>query len=78
MEETFSQVWQELGSKLLPLAIKGVSKVAPALATGAANALGRNRIKKTDWTRYFNSKKSFSHFFLPLLSEFTQGTNRSN
>ena len=29
-----------LGSKLLPYAIKGVSKVAPALATGAATALG--------------------------------------
>ena len=35
-----------LGAKLLPLAIKGVSKVAPALATGAATALGDIGIKK--------------------------------
>ena len=35
-----------LGAKLLPYAIKGVSKVAPALATGAASALGDIGIKK--------------------------------
>ena len=35
-----------IGAKLLPFAIKGVSKVAPALATGAASALGDLGIKK--------------------------------
>ena len=35
-----------LGAKLLPYAIKGVSKVAPALATGAASALGEIGSKK--------------------------------
>ena len=36
----------KLGSKLLPYAIKGVSKVASAIATGAATALGDLGIKK--------------------------------
>ena len=48
-----------LGSKLLPYAMKGVSKVAPAIATGAASALGELGLKKTIWKRYFNSKKIF-------------------
>ena len=47
------------GVKLIPYAIKGVSKVAPALATGAATALGDIGIKKTVWKRDYNSKKIF-------------------
>ena len=35
-----------LGAKLLPFAMRGVSKVAPALATGAASALGEIGINK--------------------------------
>ena len=35
-----------LGAKLLPYAMRGVSKVAPALATGAASALGEIGLKK--------------------------------
>ena len=35
-----------LGARFLPYAIKGVSKVAPALATGAASALGEIGLKK--------------------------------
>ena len=35
-----------LGTKVLPYAIKGVSKVAPALATGAATALGEIGLNK--------------------------------
>ena len=35
-----------LGAKLLPYAMRGVSKVAPALATGAASALGEVGLKK--------------------------------
>ena len=35
-----------LGAKVLPYAIKGVSKAAPALATGAVSALGSLGIDK--------------------------------
>ena len=35
-----------IGAKVLPYAIKGISKVAPALATGAASALGTIGIDK--------------------------------
>ena len=35
-----------LGARFLPYAIKGVSKLAPALATGAASALGEIGLKK--------------------------------
>ena len=35
-----------LGAKVLPFAIKGISKVAPALATGAATALGEIGLNK--------------------------------
>ena len=35
-----------LGAKLLPFAMRGVSKVAPALTTGAASALGEIGINK--------------------------------
>ena len=48
-----------LGSKVLPYAIKGISKVAPAVATGAATALGDLGMKKTIWKRDYNSKKIF-------------------
>ena len=54
-----------IGAKLLPLAVKGVSKVAPALAYWSCKCTGRNRIKKTVWTRYSNSKKVF-----PISSSF--------
>ena len=35
-----------IGAKVLPYAIKGISKVAPALATGAATALGEIGLNK--------------------------------
>ena len=35
-----------LGAKVLPYAIKGISKAAPALATGAATALGEIGLNK--------------------------------
>ena len=53
-----------LGARFLPYAIKGISKVAPALATGAASALGDIGIKKTIWKRCsfgYNSKKIFTN-----------------
>ena len=44
-----------LGARVLPYAIQGISKVAPAFATGAASALGDIGIKKTIWKRYYNT-----------------------
>ena len=60
-----------LGAKLLPLAVKGVSKVAPALATGAANALGEIGLKKL-FGRGIPIPKKFFPFLPPFASEFTQ------
>ena len=59
-----------IGSKLLPLAIKGVSKVAPALATGAANALGEIGLKKL-FGRGIPIPKKFFPFLPPIANEFT-------
>ena len=56
-----------LGSKLLPYAIKGVSKVAPAIATGAATALGDIGIKKLFGKGITIPKKFFP--FLPDIAE---------
>ena len=63
-----------LGSKLLPYAIKGVSKVAPALATGAASALGDIGIKKLFGKGLPNIPiaKRFFPFLPPFAREFTQ------
>ena len=60
-----------LGSKLLPLAVKGVSKVAPAIATGAANALGEIGLKKL-FGKGISIPKKFFPFLPPFANEFTQ------
>ena len=60
-----------LGSKLLPFAIKGVSKVAPALATGAATALGDIGIKKL-FGRGITIPKRFFPMLPPFSKEFTK------
>ena len=60
-----------LGSKLLPLAVKGVSKVAPALATGAANALGEIGLKKL-FGRGISIPKRFFPSLPPFAKEFTK------
>ena len=49
-----------LGAKVLPYAIKGVSKAAPALATGAVSALGRLGIDKIFGKGIDIQKKFFS------------------
>ena len=59
-----------LGSKLLPFAIKGVSKVAPAIATGAANALGEIGLKKL-FGKGISIPKRFFPFLPPFANEFT-------
>ena len=60
-----------LGSKLFPFAVKGVSKVAPAIATGAANALGETGLKKL-FGRGISIPKRFFRFLPPFANEFTQ------
>ena len=61
-----------LGSKLLPLATKAVSKVAPAIATGAATALGEIGLKKL-FGKGISIPKRFFPFLPPYANEFTQG-----
>ena len=60
-----------LGAKLLPFAMRGVSKVAPALATGAASALGEIGLKKL-FGRGITIPKKFLPMLPPFAKEFTQ------
>ena len=60
-----------LGSKLLPLAVKGVSKVAPAIATGAATALGEIGLKKL-FGKGITIPKRFFPLLPPFANEFTK------
>ena len=60
-----------LGTKLLPLAVKGVSKVAPAIATGAATALGEIGLKKL-FGKGITIPKKFFPFLPPFENEFTK------
>ena len=62
----------KIGAKLLPLAVKGVSKVAPALATGAATALGDLGIKKL-----FGKGISIPKKFFPMLHQIEKELNKS-
>ena len=63
-----------LGAKLLPYAIKGVSKVAPALATGAASALGEIGLKKLfgKGVPSVTIPKRFLSMLPPFAREFTK------
>ena len=60
-----------LGTKLLPLAMKGVSKAAPAIATGAATALGEIGLKKL-FGKGITIPKKFFPFLPPIEEEFTK------
>ena len=60
-----------IGAKLLPLATKAVSKVAPAIATGAASALGEIGLKKL-FGKGISIPKKFFPFLPPFASEFTK------
>ena len=60
-----------LGSKVLPFAIKGISKVAPALATGAATALGDIGIKKL-FGKGITIPRKFFPMLPPFVEEFTK------
>ena len=56
-----------IGAKLLPYAIKGVSKVAPAIATGAATALGDIGLKKL-----FGKGITIPKKFFPMLAQIAE------
>ena len=60
-----------LGSKRLPFAIKGVSKVAPEIAKGAATALGEIGLKKL-FGKGITIPKKFFPFLPPFANEFTK------
>ena len=60
-----------LGSKLLPYAIKGVSKVALEIAKGAATALGELGLKKL-FGKGISIPKRFFPFLPPIANEFTK------
>ena len=62
----------KIGAKLLPYAIKGVSKVAPALATGAATGLGELGIKKL-----FGRGITIPQKFIPLLPPYANMFTKS-
>ena len=52
-----------IGAKVLPYAIKGISKAAPALATGAAAALGEIGLNKIFGKGITIPKKFFPMFY---------------
>ena len=54
-----------LGAKVLPYAVKGISKAAPALATGAVSALGSLGIEKM-----FGKGISIPKKYFPMLPPF--------
>ena len=60
-----------LGSKLLPYATKGFSKVAPAIATGATTALGDIGIKKL-FGKGITIPKTFFPMLHPFAEDFTK------
>ena len=60
-----------IGAKLLPFAMKGVAKVAPAIATGAATALGELGLKKL-FGKGITIPKKFFPFLPPFADEFTK------
>ena len=65
-----------LGSKLIPFALKGVSKAAPAIATGAATALGDIGIKKLFGKGITIPKRFFPMLHPKVCWRIHQSTNR--
>ena len=60
-----------LGAKVLPFAIKGISKAVPALATGAATALGELGINKI-FGKGITIPPQFFPMLPPIVREFTK------
>ena len=60
-----------LGAKVLPYAIKGISKAVPALATGAATALGEIGLNKI-FGKGVTIPPEFLSMLPPIVREFTK------
>ena len=60
-----------LGARLLPLAMRGVSKVAPALAPGTASALGEIGLKKL-FGKGITILRKYIRMLPPFAREFTK------
>ena len=60
-----------LGAKVLPYAVKGITKAVPALATGAATALGELGINKI-FGKGITIPPQFFPMLPPLVREFTK------
>ena len=60
-----------LGARLLPLAMRGAAKIAPALATGAATALGDLGIKKL-FVSGITIPRKYILMLPPFAKEFTK------
>ena len=60
-----------LGARVFPYAVKGLSKAAPALATGAVSALGSLGIDKI-FGKGMHIPKKFYPMLLSIVNEFTQ------
>ena len=60
-----------LGARVLPYAIKGISKAVPALATGAATALGELGINKI-FGKGITIPPQFFPMLAPIVREFTK------
>ena len=60
-----------LGARVLPYAVKGLSKAAPALATGAVSALGSLGIDKI-FGKGMHIPKKFFPMLPSIVNEFTQ------
>ena len=60
-----------LGAKVLPFAVKGISKAVPALATGAATALGKIGLNKI-FGKGITIPPQFFPLLPPLVREFTK------
>ena len=65
-----------LGAKVLPLAIKGVSRAVPALATGASSDLGELGINKI-FGKGISIPKKFIPKLPPFKKEFTKAQIKS-
>ena len=61
-----------LGAKVLPYAVKGISKAVPALATGAVSALGSLGIDKL-----FGKEISIPKKYIPMLPSFKKGFTKA-
>ena len=65
-----------LGARVLPYAVKGLSKAGPALATGAVSALGSLGIDKI-FGKGINITKKYFLILPSIVNELTE-SNRSN